>query len=62
MVLDKLKKKINETNAVSHRYLTALDIGTEVAKVLIAQVVGDEIQIIGVRKDIQMYKMIRSPI
>ncbi|MBP6041621.1 ethanolamine ammonia-lyase reactivating factor EutA [Candidatus Saccharibacteria bacterium] len=53
MVLDKLKKKINETNAVSHRYLTALDIGTEVAKVLIAQVVGDEIQIIGVGRQQQ---------
>jgi cell division protein FtsA len=53
MVLDKLKKKINETNAASHRYLTALDIGTEVAKVLIAQVVGDEIQIIGVGRQQQ---------
>ncbi|MBP7018384.1 ethanolamine ammonia-lyase reactivating factor EutA [Candidatus Saccharibacteria bacterium] len=53
MVLNKLKKKINETNAASHRYLTALDVGTEVAKVLIAKVVGDEIQIVGVGRQQQ---------
>jgi len=54
MVFDKIKKKLNESDKTpSKKYLTALDIGTEVVKVLIAEIKGDELEIIGVGRQQQ---------
>ena len=56
MVFSKLKQKLNEASAEkppSKKYLTALDIGTEVVKVLIAEVKGDELEIVGVGRQQQ---------
>jgi cell division protein FtsA len=54
MVLNKLKSKLqNAAESDPSRYLTALDIGTEVVKVLIAKVKGEELEIIGVGRQQQ---------
>ena len=48
MVLSKLKEKISKSRETSDDILVGLDIGTEFVKALIARVVGDDIEIIGV--------------
>ena len=54
MVLNKFKSKLKSAaEADPSRYLTALDIGTEVVKVLIAKVKGDELEIVGVGRQHQ---------
>ncbi len=54
MVLNKFKSKLKSAaEADPSHYLTALDIGTEVVKVLIAKVKGDELEIVGVGRQHQ---------
>jgi len=54
MVLGKIKDKLNKAaETEAQHYLTALDIGTEVVKVLIAKVHDDKLEIIGVGRQHQ---------
>ncbi len=48
MLLEKLKEKIPRKDQANDDLLIGLDIGTEFVKALIARVVGDELEIIGI--------------
>lgn len=45
MVFKKIRQKANE--AIDNNYIVAIDIGTEFVKAMIAKVVGDELEVVG---------------